>query len=377
MGLDGYVVIDADGHGGEPLDWRERIPNRYRPQMEQFVARMKGLFGDLPGGAMRLDPAHSEDRYVERPSNPLRFDPEGTRPGMFDPAARIEDMDLEGIDISIMFGGGAGEEWALLDPPFAAALCTTLNDARAEFCSFAPDRLKLNAKLPMIDPEAAASELERCVRTWPGIFVGMSTTQHVRERNLDDRSFDVVWSTAEALDVAVSTHGGGQAVDQIPYAIERSSTRLEKHAITHPFGSMLAVTNFTVGGVLHRFPNLRVGFMEAGVGWLPFWLHRLDEHYELMPDQAPAIDRLPSEYFKGRCFVSCEPDDPSVAYVCESVGDDAVVYASDYCHFDCAFPDSVRIIVNRDDLNADRKAAILGNNAARLYALPLPATTRT
>src|SRR5438552_1538293 len=261
MGLDGYAVIDADGHGGEPLDWRERVPNRYRPQMEQFVARMKGLFGDLPGGAMRLDPAHSGDRYVERPSNPLRFDPEGTRPGMFDPAARIEDMDLEGIDISIMFGGGAGEEWALLDPPFAAALCTALNDARAEFCSFAPDRLKLNAKLPMIDPEAAASELERCVRTWPGIFVGMSTTQHVRERNLDDRSFDVVWSTAEALDVAVSTHGGGQAVDQIPYAIERSSTRLDKHAITHPFGSMLAVTNFTVGGVLHRFPNLRVGFM--------------------------------------------------------------------------------------------------------------------
>ena len=225
----------------------------------------------------------------------------------------------------------------------------------------------------MIDPAAAAAELERCVKAWPGIFVGMSTTQHVRERNLDDRAFDVVWSTAESLGVAVSTHGGGQAVDQIPYAIERSSTRLEKHAITHPFGSMLAVTNFTVGGILHRFPTLRVGFMEAGVGWLPFWLQRLDEHYELMPDQAPEIDWLPSEYFKGRCVVSCEPDDASVAYVCDSVGDDAVVYASDYCHFDCAFPESVRIVVDRGDLPADRKAAILGTNAARLYGLPLPA----
>ena len=131
----------------------------------------------------------------------------------------------------------------------------------------------------------------------------MVTATHIREKNLDDPSFDVVWATAQRLDVAVCTHGGGQAPGQTPFAIERFDTRLGIHAITHPVGAMQAVYNFTVGGILHRFPELRVGFMEAGVGWLPFWLERLDEHWERMPEQAPQIDRPPSEYFRGRCFL--------------------------------------------------------------------------
>ena len=82
---------------------------------------------------------------------------------MTDPKARLEDMDLEGIDQTIMFPGGAGEEWAGLDRDFAIALCRTLNDARAEFTRYAPKRLMSVAKLPMIDPDAAAAELRRCV----------------------------------------------------------------------------------------------------------------------------------------------------------------------------------------------------------------------
>ena len=114
------------------------------------------------------------------------------RPGMTDPKPRLEDMDLEGIDQTVMFPGGAGEEWAGLDRDFAVALCRTLNDARAEYTRYSPERLKSVAKLPMIDPEAAAAELRRAVRELG--MVGMVTTQHVREKNLDHPSFDVVWT---------------------------------------------------------------------------------------------------------------------------------------------------------------------------------------
>jgi predicted TIM-barrel fold metal-dependent hydrolase len=286
---------------------------------------------------------------------------------MIDPKPRMGDMDEEGIDVAVLFPPGAGEEWALNDPDFAAALCATLNDARAEYASHAPERLKLVAKLPMISPERAAQELERCVQTHG--FVGMVTATHIQHKNLDDPSFDVVWETAERLGVAVCTHGGGQAPGQTPILIDRFDSRLGIHAITHPFGAMQAVFNFTVGGILHRFPTLRVGFMEAGVGWLPFWLERLDEHFELMPEQAPQIDRPPSEYFLGRCFLTTEPEEKMVPYVFQQLSPDVICYSSDYCHWDCAFPDSVRLLEERADLPEAIKKPLFSSNAARLFGL--------
>jgi predicted TIM-barrel fold metal-dependent hydrolase len=289
---------------------------------------------------------------------------------MYDAKARLDDMDLEGIDVAVLFPPGSGEEFALHDPAFSIALCRALNDGRAEYASFAPDRLKVLAKVPMIDPEAAAAELERCVRDYG--FVGMVTAQHVLDRNLDHPSFDVVWERAKRLDVAVCVHGGGQAPGQVPFVIERLDSILTVHAFTHPVGAMLALTSFTVGGVLARHPGLRVGFMEAGAGWLPFWLERLDEHWEHVPDQAPLIDRAPSTYFHESCFIGCEPEERMLPYVMSEVASDAVCYASDYCHWDCAFPDTVRIIHDRTDLDDEQKAKVLGRNAGRLYGLPVP-----
>jgi predicted TIM-barrel fold metal-dependent hydrolase len=287
---------------------------------------------------------------------------------MTDPKARIEDMDLEGIDQTVMFPGGAGEEWAGLDRGFAIALCRTLNDARAEFLRYDPKRLKSVAKLPMIDAEAAAAELRRCVVEHG--MVGMVTPQHVREKNLDDPSFDVVWKTAQDLDVAVCVHGGGQANDQVPLGVDRWTTRLEVHAFTHPVGQMAATMAFTVGGILHRFPKLRVAFLEANTGWLPFWLERIDAHWELTPEQAPKIDRKPSEYFlSGRCFIGMDPEEPDVPWVVKRLGEDVVVYASDYYHWDCAFPDTVKIVAERPDLSAAAKKKILETNPQRLYKL--------
>jgi uncharacterized protein len=355
MGKFGYHVIDADGHGGDLPNWFERLPDAFKPKWEERTRRIKEHFANLPGvGVMETKGTAKLDMTK--------------RPGMTDPAARLADMDLEGIDQTIMFPGGAGEEWAGLDPQFAHALCRTLNDARAEFTRHDPKRLMSVAKLPMIDPEAAAAELRRAVTELR--MVGMVTPQHIREKNLDHPSFDVVWRTAEELDVAVCVHGGGQAIDQIPIGVDRWNTRLEMHAFTHPVGQMMATMAFTVGGILHRFPKLRVAFLEANTGWLPFWLDRLDEHWEQMPEQAPIIDRKPSEYFlSGRCFIGADPDEKGVAHTVNELGEDIVVYASDYYHWDCSFPDTVKIVAERGDLSKSAKQKIFDDNARRLYNL--------
>jgi uncharacterized protein len=365
MGRFGHFVIDADGHGGEPLGWRRRIPERHRAMMREYVAITRAHYTGLPGGGMKIDaaaipPPQQDDFELGTPM----------RAGMYDPVARLSDMDLEGIDVAVLYPPGSGEEWAMGDADFAGALCRTLNDARAEFASANPDRLKLVAKLPMIEPKLAAEELERCV-TEHG-FVGLVTATHIRDKNLDDSSFDVVWATAQRLGVPVCAHGGGQAPGQTPFAIERFTTRLGIHAITHPVGAMHAVYHFTVGGILHRFPELRVGFMEAGVGWLPFWLDRLDEHWERMPEQAPQIDRPPSHYFRGRCFLTTEPADRTLSWVTQAEGTGVVCYASDYYHWDSVFPDSVSLLAERPDLDARALSRLFAANAAKLYDLPFP-----
>ena len=355
MGKFGYHVVDADGHGGDLPSWQDRLPPQLQPHMAARRERIKKQFANLPGVGVKETRGTAKLDSLERA-------------GMTDPQARLEDMDLEGIDATIMFPGGAGEEWAGLDRDFAIGLCRTLNDARAEFTRYAPKRLMSVTKLPMIDPQAAAAELRRAVKELG--MVGMVTPQHVREKNLDDPSFDVVWKTAEDLGVAVCVHGGGQAIDQVPIGVDRWKTRLEVHAFTHPVGQMIAIMAFTVGGLLHRFPKLRVAFLEAGTGWLPSWLERLDEHWELTPEQAPLIDRKPSEYFlSGRCFIGCDPDEKGVPHVVDSLGEGVVVYASDYCHWDCKFPDTVKILAERRDLSESAKRAIFEGNPSRLYGM--------
>ena len=362
MAVNGFRVVDADGHGGEYRNWPSKLPERFAPQFEQWRERCKQHYGKLtlPGGGL----ARPGDKF-EGKSAVSRVE---VREGMHDPAERLKDMDLEGIDVTVNYSGGPGEEWALLDADFATALCQTINTAKAEFNSFAPDRLKAIAILPMIDPVRAAAELRRSVKELG--LVGMVTRQHIRDKNLDDPSFDVVWAEAEKLGVPVCVHGGGQAPDQFPIAVDRYSSRLEVHALTHPFGGMLALMNFTVGGILHRFPKLRLGIMEANCWWLPGWLERLDEHWERMPEQAPNIDRKPSEYFMdGRCFVGCDPGEGMVGTVVKLLGAERIVYASDYYHWDCGFPETARIVANRTDLDDAAKRKILSENAVRLYGL--------
>ncbi len=112
-----------------------------------------------------------------------------------------------------------------------------------------------------------------------------------------------------------------------------------------------------------------MSFLEAGCGFFPYYLARLDEHFEKRAGEMP-IPRRPSEYVEqGRVLVSCEPDEHAIAYVCERVGSDKILYASDYPHWDADFPNTVTAIRDRTDLSKEAKRDILGGNAARFLKI--------
>jgi predicted TIM-barrel fold metal-dependent hydrolase len=132
---------------------------------------------------------------------------------------------------------------------------------------------------------------------------------------------------------------------------------------------MLASLSLICKGTLEKHPELQVVFLESGTGWLPYWLWRLDEHYEILPFQVPWLKRKPSNYFRRQCYVSCEPDESHLGDAIKSIGAERVLFASDYPHWDAKLSGSPQMIINRTDLSLDAKKSIMGENAARLLRL--------
>ena len=120
-----------------------------------------------------------------------------------------------------------------------------------------------------------------------------------------------------------------------------------------------------------KFPNLRLAFLEAGCTWVPYWMDRMDEEYEIWGQrEAPVLQRKPSEYIiQGNIWVTCEPEERLLPETLRILGDDKVMFASDYPHWDGTFPESLRELQARADLSEQQIEKILDQNPKALYGL--------
>jgi hypothetical protein len=289
------------------------------------------------------------------------------RLGVNNPDERIKDLDVEGIDIQVLLGSLCLAAGSLRDPGFALAFCKACNNYVAEFCSAYPDRLKGVAVVPLQDVPAAVGEARRAVKELG--LIGVSIPPSLPGKNLDDPSFHPFYSELQELNVPLGIHWGNGTY--LPGAgTERFNKHFLTHVVGHPFEQMIAMTSLVCGGILEKYPKLKVGFLESGCGWLPYLMWRLDEEYRGRSLEVPLIKTRPSEYIRGgQCFISCAPDEFLIPTVAESVGADLIMFSSDYPHADGIFPNSVRTINERADIPADLKRKILGENAGRFYNL--------
>jgi predicted TIM-barrel fold metal-dependent hydrolase len=286
------------------------------------------------------------------------------REGAVDPKLRLEDMDVEGIDIAVLYGVVSLGFYAMSDRELASAVCRAYNDWLADYCSAAPDRLKGTPALPLAWVDDACAEAERCVRDLG--FVSITAPCAVGGRNADHPDNFALYALAERLDVPVGFHAGGGRFAYDKFV----DSYAQLHALEFPFNIMFAMTTLVCGGVLERFKKLRVALLEANTGWAPYYVERLDEHYEHRPDEMPTICKAPSAYLaEGRLFISTEGE-AGLAHVIEALGPDCVVWASDYPHWDSDFPNGVSKVLSRDDLSAEHKRALFETNAKRLYGWP-------
>jgi hypothetical protein len=334
------TVLDADGHVTESYEQIARYleePYRRRPLNFPLYAadgwdrRLLGTLGDVGGDAETW----------------LRV------------------MDKHGVEQAVLYPTLGLFMSFLKDPIWAVALCRAYNTFMSEEFVRKSPRLKAVALLPVQDPEAAAAEARRAVRELghSGLMLAADGS-HV----LGDRRFHGIYEEAQRLGAMVGIHAsgshlGGGGVDLFPRFIEA-------HTCSHPFGQMRQITSIVFEGVPERFPDLRIAFLEAGAGWAPYWMERMDDEYAKRAVEAPMLKRKPSDYVRsGKIYFSCEADEWLLPQAVRLVGEDQIVYASDFPHWDNSFPASIREIEERGDLSDAQKRKILADNCRRLYGL--------
>jgi predicted TIM-barrel fold metal-dependent hydrolase len=135
---------------------------------------------------------------------------------------------------------------------------------------------------------------------------------------------------------------------------------------------MAACLDIIAGGVLERHPQLRVAFLESGLGWLEYWLERMDGHFESMRHDVPWLNRRPSELFAEQCFISIEADEAHRLPRLQEMGlVHCVFWGADYPHYDCTYPGAVKELEEHlAPLPAELADGIRFRNAERFLGLP-------
>jgi predicted TIM-barrel fold metal-dependent hydrolase len=377
-----FLVIDADAHVLEPTDlWLRYMDGSCRGHAPRVIEDECGFQRILIDG--RVHPRHhyglngmgSAGQSVNPPVIKLKKYEDGKRGG-FDPIEHLKDMDLEGIDVAVLFPTLGMFLGGLKDIRLAEETSIAYNNWLADYCSANPRRLKGCAHVPLQDVPTAVREMRRAVTELGMVGVYLRPNPYSR-RNWDDPEYYPFWEAVEELNVFVGFHEGASgampiaAVDRYEEYSKTAYNHLICHIVSHPFEQQLTSLTLICGGVFEKFPGLKVALLESGVGWMPYWLERMDRDFEHLGWYAPFLKMKPSQYFKRHCLVSCDPDEEAIPYALKMIGDDNIIFASDYPHFDATFPGAVAGIAERDEISDTSKMKILGLNAAKLIRLPV------
>jgi uncharacterized protein len=361
-------VVDADGHVVEPETAWNDLSDSFRPRIAADAAGYEHVV--VADTEILAVPLGTLARPGSTFDDPSTFRPlADAQPGGSDPVARLADMDAEGIDQAVLYPTIGLYFSALADPAAARALAIAYNDWLAGYCATNDRRLFGAAVLPLQDPVAAAAELRRAV-TDLGFVAGFVRPNPCLGRSLSNRDYDPVWEAAEELDVPIGVHEGSSVI--VPtLGSDRPFNPLILHAVSHSFEQMLACAQLIAFGVLERHPHLRVVFLESSGGWAPFWLERLDEQAGSFGGFCPDLKLAPSEYFARQCAISFEVDETTLPALAPFVGDERIVWGSDYPHHDATFPGAVDALrATLAPCPTATQAKVLGLNARGLYRLP-------
>ncbi len=291
------------------------------------------------------------------------------------PEERLADLAADGVDCEILFPNKGLTMWATPDAAFSQAMCRVFNDWAWEVFGPFNDRLAPMACVASADIPGAIKEIERCAKlgfrgvSLPCKPVWGAPDHEALNYNLPD--FDPLWACAQDAGLPVTFH---VSTGRDPRTARGNGGAVINYAVHSLAPTMEPIANICASGVIDRFPKLRFGTIEAGIGWVPWTLAAMDEAYKKHHMWVrPKLKMLPSEYFRQNGFASFQEDQPGLDLAREHRLVDNFLWANDYPHHEGTWPHSAEAIERTmGDLTDSERAQILGLNAARIFGFDVP-----
>jgi predicted TIM-barrel fold metal-dependent hydrolase len=349
-------LISVDSHVFTThAEIKSHLPQPWHDEYDEGVAKFAVLDGEQRGGVpMKLPTRAMEQAALERP-------------GYRDPKDRLSDMDTDGIDVEVLYSEVSGFRNIALMTKGREEAARAFNDAMAEFASADPRRLMVSYQIPLWDIDSAVSEVLRLAGEGARSVHLPNYPSEFGLPDYHDTRYDPLWGVLSETGLPISQHLG---IKESLWDVFRRDPTPSKGIFTSLPALALAenLAFWILAGTLARFPKLRILLVEAGLGWMNWYLSVLDQQVELGYEY-PAIQELPSFYFHRQVFLSFMDDAPGLQ-MRHDLGLENLMWSTDYPHPATTFPRSrERIDQQMEGIPAGERELLVCGNAARVYGI--------
>ncbi len=380
----GIKIVDCDTHFTEPPDlWTANAPPGLKEKMPH-VRRINGAdrwfigdrdFGSIGGNVIAPDHNKLLGRLAFQNYDQIHA-------GSYSIKPRLEKMDAMGVWAQICFQNGgvtqAGSLVALGDEDLALTIIRMFNDACVDRMNESCDRINCMASLPYWDKDILNKEMRRIVDLGIRGIVMPDRPERLSSGFLGpDGKVSPFWE--EVFDVCNAT--GTPLNFHLNSALDANSAiwdnlgfdqRLPIHAMLHHMGTCATMSNFMVSGILDKYPQLKIGLIESGAGWVPFVLEAMEHQLaEFRTAENRGLKLRPKEYFRKHFWVTYWFETYAPKHMLEEIGVDRLLFETDFPHPTSLYPGvQEKLVDTLGGYDYATRKRVLERNAVELYKLP-------